>query len=214
MASDDGAALEGLEARFPNHDRILVQRPSEEGRQINKHIADAPIIHLLHPLAADLLLGGVVVAAEGTGMVHERDLRGAAGAEDGADGLPVGLGHGGGAEYEDEGQKERRRENRISSSSDSYFCHCSNTNGRGEQGPNNRKLVQWFRMLENLQWDIEDNDECVVVKSAYALYLENGVGSRKKEERYAAITNEIDNATKVNAREKPIYHLKRRTNKT
>nr|GME08193.1 hypothetical protein Iba_scaffold7372CG0030 [Ipomoea batatas]GME14660.1 hypothetical protein Iba_scaffold15358CG0010 [Ipomoea batatas] len=145
MASDDGAALEGLEARFPNHDRILVQRPSEEGRQINKHIADAPIIHLLHPLAADLLLGGVVVAAvppeisapvaaerhlrrrrrrqraprrerrrrgaehqEGTGMVHERDLRGAAGAEDGADGLPVGLGHGGGAEYEDEGQKERR----------------------------------------------------------------------------------------------------------
>nr|GLL32783.1 hypothetical protein Itr_chr08CG04480 [Ipomoea trifida] len=110
MASDDGAALEGLEARLPNHDRILVQRPSEEGRQINEHIADAPIIHLLHPLAADLLLGGVVVAAhqEGTGMVHERDLRGAAGAEDGADGLPVGLGHGGGAEYEDEGQKEWR----------------------------------------------------------------------------------------------------------
>lgn len=54
----------------------------------------------------------------------------------------------------------------------------------------------------------------VVVKSAYALYLENGVGSRKKEQRYAAIINEIDNATKVNAREKPIYHLKRRTNKT
>lgn len=39
-----------------------MERSSEEGRQSDEHVADALIVDLLQPPAADLFLGGVVVA--------------------------------------------------------------------------------------------------------------------------------------------------------
>jgi hypothetical protein len=45
------------------------------------------------------------------------------------------------------------RENWISCCPYCNFCHSSNIDRGGEQGPNKGKLFEWFCMLKNLQRD-------------------------------------------------------------